>query len=122
MRISDWSSDVCSSDLLHLHHEYGRPLHYGVDDVCDASNENAEIFLQFAGALVANVETRAIRNNPLALPARDQQSILIEKAKSIMDAWAFPHAQRDREMVVAIGDRKRTRLKSSRLCASRMLA
>ncbi|MCW5702710.1 MAG: hypothetical protein KIT82_09010, partial [Bradyrhizobium sp.] len=87
----------------HLHHEYGRPLHYGVDDVCDASNENAEIFLQFAGALVANIETRAIRNNALALPARDQQWILIEKAKAIMDAWAFPHAQRVRDMVDAIG-------------------
>src|SRR3546814_8521557 len=121
-------ADVAHGARLHLHHEYGRPLHYGVDDVCDASNENAEIFLQFAGALVANVETRAIRNNPLALPARDQQSILIEKAKSIMDAWAFPHAQRVREMVDAIGndcrtesllpnaplgDRKSTRLNSS---------
>lgn len=96
-------ADIAHGARLHLHHEYGRPLHYGVDDVCDASNENAEIFLQFAGALVANVETRAIRNNPLALPARDQQSILIDKAKSIMDAWAFPHAQRVREMVDAIG-------------------
>lgn len=96
-------ADVAHGARVHLHHEYGRPLHYGVDDVCDASNENAEVFLQFAGALVANIETRAIRNNPLALPARDQQSILIEKAKSIMDAWAFPHAQRVRAMVDAIG-------------------
>lgn len=96
-------SDVAHGARLHLHHEYGRPLHYGVDDVCDASNENAEIFLQFAGELVANIETRAIRNNPLALPARDQQTILINKAKSIMDGWAFPHAQRVRDMVDAIG-------------------
>lgn len=96
-------ADVAHGARVHLHHEYGRPLHYGVDDVCDASNENAEIFLQFAGALVANIETRAIRNNTLALPARDQQLILIEKAKSIMDAWAFPHAQRVRDMVDAIG-------------------
>ena len=96
-------SDVAHGARLHLHHEFNRPLHYGVDDVCDASNENAEIFLQFAGALVANIETRAIRNNPLALPARDQQSILIAKAKTIMDAWAFPHAQRVRDMVDALG-------------------
>lgn len=96
-------ADVAHGARLYLHHEYGRPLHYGVDDVCDASNENAEVFLQFAGALVANIETRAIRNNPLALPARDQQAILIDKAKSIMDGWAFPHAQRVREMVDAIG-------------------
>ena len=97
-------ADVAHGARLHLHHEYDRPLHYGVDDTCDASNENAEIFLQFAGALVANVETRAIRNNPLALPAREQQSILIDKAKAIMDAWAFPFAQRIREMVDAIGN------------------
>lgn len=96
-------ADVAHGAHLHLHHEYKRPLHYGVDDVCDASNENAEVFLQFAGALVANIETRAIRNNTLPLPARDQQSILIEKAKSIMDGWAFPHAQRVRGMVDAIG-------------------
>lgn len=96
-------ADVAHGARVHLHHEYGRPLHYGVDDVCDASNENAEVFLQFAGALVANVETRAIRNNPLALPAREQQSILIDKAKSIMDAWSFPYAQRVRDMVDAIG-------------------
>lgn len=96
-------ADVAHGARLHLHHEYRRPLHYGVDEVCDASNENAEVFLQFAGALVANVETRAIRNNSLPLPARDQQSILIAKAKSIMDAWAFPHAQRVRDMVDAIG-------------------
>jgi hypothetical protein len=96
-------ADVAHGARLHLHHEYGRPLHYGVDDICDASNENAEVFLQFAGALVANIETRAIRNNALALPARDQQSILIEKAKSIMDEWAFPYAQRVRDMVDAIG-------------------
>lgn len=88
---------------LHLHHEYGRPLHYGVDHVCDASNENAEVFLQLAGALVANIETRAIRNKPLALPAREQQSILMEKAKSIMNDWSFPHAQRVRDMVDTIG-------------------
>lgn len=96
-------ADLAHGARLHLHHEYKRPLHYGVDDVCDASNENAEVFLQFAGALVANIETRAIRNSTLPLPARDQQSILIEKAKSIMNGWAFPYAQRVRNMVDAIG-------------------
>ena len=96
-------SDVAHGARLHLHHEYERPLHYGVDEICDASNENAEIFLQFAGALVANIETRAIRNNSLPLSSRSQQSILIDKAKGIMDAWSFPHAQRVRAMVDAIG-------------------
>ncbi len=96
-------SDLAHGARLHLHHQFDRPLHYGVDDVCDASNANAEVFLQFAGALVANIETRAIRNNPLPLPPREQQSILIDKARSIMDGWAFPNAQRVRDMVDAIG-------------------
>jgi hypothetical protein len=87
---------------LHLHHQFDRPLHYGVNDVCDASNENAEVFLQFAGALVEHIETRAIRNNPLPLPVREQQSILIDKAQRIINGWAFPHAQRVRDMVEAI--------------------
>jgi hypothetical protein len=97
------NSELAHGARLHLHHQFDRPLHYGVDDVCDASNENAEIFLQFAGALVANIETRAIRNNPLPLPAREQQAILVDKARSIMDGWAFPHAQRVRDMVDVIG-------------------
>src|SRR3546814_19070301 len=69
-------ADVAHGARLHLPHEYGRPLHYGVDDVCDARNENAEIFLQFAGSLVAHDATRAIRKNPLAFPAPSHQSTL----------------------------------------------
>lgn len=96
-------ADVAHGARIHLNHDYGRPLHYGVEDICDASNENAEVFLQFAGALVANIETRAIRNDDLPLPARTQQSVLTEKAKSIMNGWSFPHASRVRAMVDAIG-------------------
>jgi hypothetical protein len=92
-------SDVAHGARLHLYHELGRPFHFGVDDICDASNENAEIFLQFAGALVANIETRAIRNEELPLPAKVQQKVLADKARSIMDGWAFPHAARVRSMV-----------------------
>ena len=96
-------SDLAHGARLHLHHELGRPFHYGIDDICDASNENAEIFLQFAGALVANIETRAIRNEELPLPPRTQQSVLATKARSIMDGWAFPQASRVRAMVDRIG-------------------
>lgn len=96
-------SDLAHGARLHLHHEYGRPFHYGLNEICDASDANAEVFLQFAGALVASIETRAIRNSPLSLSARDQQSILVEKAKGIMDDWPFAHAQRVRTMVDTIG-------------------
>lgn len=96
-------ADVAHGARLHLYHELGRPFHFGVDDICDASNENAEIFLQFAGALVANIETRAIRNEELPLPAKTQQKVLTEKARTIMDGWAFPHAAKVRSMVDRMG-------------------
>lgn len=96
-------ADVAHGARLQLHHEFDRPLHFGVEELCDASNENAEVFLQFTGALVANIETRAIRNNELPLSAKDQQTILKAKARAIMDAWAFPHAARVRSLVEAIG-------------------
>ena len=77
-------SQVAEGARLHLHHQYGRPMHYGFEDLCDASNENAEVFLQFSGALVARMETLAIRNQSPALKARAQQDTLSEKAKAIM--------------------------------------
>jgi len=97
------NAGIANGSRLHLRHDYDRPLHYGVDELCDASNENAEIFLQLTGALIANVETRAIRNLDLPLTAKAQEDALIDKAKSIMDAWAFPHAKRVRSMVDAMG-------------------
>ena len=49
------NSGVAEGSRLHLHHTHKRPLHYGVNNLCDASNQNAELFLQFAGALVARI-------------------------------------------------------------------
>lgn len=87
---------------LHLHHDYRRPLHFGIGDLCDASNENAEVFLQFSGALVARMETRAIRNQSPALSAAMQQAALLEKAKAIMDGWSFAYSARIRKLVDTI--------------------
>lgn len=92
-------SDVADAARLHLNEQFGRPFHYGIHDICDASNENAELFLQLAGALVAMMETRAIRGRPPALPASVQESGLQEKAQEIMDGWSFPFARRVRAMV-----------------------
>lgn len=96
-------SSVAEGARLHLHDMTGRALHYGFDTLCDASNENAELFLQLAGALVARMETQAIRGRSLALPAPAQQDVLRNKAVEIMDDWAFPYARRVRNMVDAIG-------------------
>lgn len=94
---------VAEGARLHLNEMTGRAFHYGFDTLCDASNENAELFLQLAGALVARMETQAIRGRSLALPAPAQQDVLRTKAVEIMDDWAFPYARRVRNMVDAIG-------------------
>ena len=93
---------VAEGARLYLNKNFGRPLHYGIDNLCDASNENAELFLQLAGALVERMETKAIRGQPPVLPAPVQNAVLTEKAKEIMRGWAFPFARRVRSMVDGI--------------------
>ncbi|WP_299165338.1 hypothetical protein [uncultured Tateyamaria sp.] len=97
------SSDVAHGARTHLHHQYNRPLHYGLNDVCDASNENAELFLQFSGALIEMIETKAIRGQDLTLVAKSQENVLREKALSIMNEWSFQYARQVRALVDTIG-------------------
>ncbi|MGR3506327.1 MAG: hypothetical protein ACU0B7_10705 [Paracoccaceae bacterium] len=96
------NSGVLEGARVHLHHSYQRPLWYGVDDLCDASNENAETFLQLAGALVARMETLAIKKRSADLDAATQESALVGKATTIMSGWSFAYAARVRKMVDAI--------------------
>lgn len=93
---------VSEAARLHLNEEFGRPFHYGLENLCDASNENAELFLQLAGTLVARMETRAIRGQQPALPAAVQQEALATKAIEIMDGWSFAYARRVRALVDAM--------------------
>jgi hypothetical protein len=92
-------SSVADAARIVLHQLYGRPFHFGLEDLCDASNENAEIFLQLAGALVARMETKAIRNEDPALTPAMQQSALADKASEIVEAWAFPFSRTIRDLV-----------------------
>lgn len=92
-------SSVADAARIVLYQLYGRPFHFGLEDLCDASNENAEIFLQLAGALVARMETKAIRNEDPALSPAMQQSALADKAREIVDAWAFPFSRTIRDLV-----------------------
>ena len=98
------TTEVANGARMHLHHEFGRPLHFGIETLCDASNENAELFLQFTGALVAEVETRLIRRKSPAIPVEDQQSVLCKTAQTRMDNWAFPMATPVRRIVDAISE------------------
>ena len=92
-------AQVAEAARIHLHERFARPLHYGLDDLCDASNENAELFLHFAGTLVSRMETKAIRNlDPMLTPAQ-QQAELTAKATEMIDNWAFPFARKVRSLV-----------------------
>src|SRR3546814_14299107 len=54
---------VAEGARLHLNEEFGRPLHYGLAHLCDASNENAELFLQLTVAPVARMDQKAKDQN-----------------------------------------------------------
>ncbi|MFT4955746.1 MAG: hypothetical protein ACI8U3_002145 [Brevundimonas sp.] len=97
-------SDVAEAARLFLHEGYGRPLHYGLETICDAADENAELFLQLAGGLVERMETRAIRNQDPALSAAQQQAVLKERGDEIIESWAFPYVRKVRTLVDAIAD------------------
>jgi len=92
-------SDVAEAARIFLHASYGRPFHFGINDVCDASNENAELFLHFAGALVTVMETRVIGRRPPSLPSELQQTELRKRAREIMQAWQFPYVNVVRNMI-----------------------
>jgi hypothetical protein len=47
-------SSVFEASRLHLFHSYRRPYYFGIDDLCDASSENAEQFLRLAAILYCN--------------------------------------------------------------------
>lgn len=92
-------STIADAARLMLHHKFNRAFHFGLDDLCDASNENAEVFLQLAGALVERMETKAIRNQDPALTPAQQQSALRDKSKEMIDEWRFPFARKVRALI-----------------------
>jgi hypothetical protein len=94
--------DVADAARIYLAHRFDRPLHYGIDDIANASNENAELFLHMAGALVDRMETRAIRNLDPALSPAQQQAALSDKTAEMIAGWSFPYARKVREFVTHI--------------------
>jgi len=55
-------SSVFEASRLHLFHSYGRPYYFGIDDLCDASSENAEQFLRLAAILVEAIDAKSPGN------------------------------------------------------------
>src|SRR3546814_3769919 len=110
MRISDWSSDVCSSDL-----RFGREL--GA-----RRNEPDLALIEFVGGIAANAHPHSGRDTPQIRFAdisphinRSIKAEAIDRALADSHAAGFAHPCDDRA-----GDRKSTRLNSSHSCAYRM--
>lgn len=84
---------VADGAEVRLLHDHDRPYYVGIDTLCDASSENAEQFLQLAGVLVSQLETKLIRGRELTLNAREQNKLLRERADQMVREWDFPHAR-----------------------------
>lgn len=99
------NSSVYEAARLHLLHRYDRPYYYGIDDLCDASSENAEQFLQLAAVLVETSATQIIRSKPASVSTKDQHRLLRKRGSQIIDGWNFPQHLLVRRLVTAIAGR-----------------
>jgi len=90
---------------IHLLHKYDRPYFYGINDLCDASSENAEQFLRLAAILVDTSATQLIRSKSPSLDAITQNKLLRQRADEIIEAWNFPQYQLVRILVNNIANR-----------------
>ncbi len=96
---------VYEAARLHLLQKFDRPYYYGIDDLCDASSENAEQFLQLAAKLVETSATQIIRSKPAFLTAATQHQILRRRGDQIIEGWNFPQHLLVRRLVTAIAVR-----------------
>lgn len=97
-------STVYEAARIHLLHAYGRPYYLGIDDLCDASSENAEQFLHLAAGLVDAVAARLIRSRPPSLDAATQNRLLRQMAKEAIGLWNFPHYELVHHVVSRIAE------------------
>lgn len=98
-------SSVYEAARIHLLHNYDRPFYFGIDDLCDASSENAEQFLQLAARLVDAVAARLIRSRAPSLDASTQNKLLRETAKEAVGSWNFPQYQVVRRVAARVAER-----------------
>jgi len=98
------NSAVYAAALFQLFHEYDRPYYFGMDDLCDASSENAEQFLQLAAELVEEIVTQIARGKGAMLSPEKQTELLRLRGRKIMDGWNFPHDESVRNLVQKIAN------------------
>lgn len=87
---------------LHLLHRFKKPFYFGIDDLSDASSENAELFLQLSAVLVDTVATQVIRSRSPQLSAETQDRLLRARSEWIIGKWSFPYHQEVRRLVGSI--------------------
>lgn len=101
-RIPEVTSGVIEGARVHLMDKFNRPLYFGINDLCLASSDNAEQFLQLASELVSLAEAKAIRKNNAALDSKLQNNMLRKQAAKIIDTWNFPHCNEVKKLVFHI--------------------
>lgn len=87
---------------IQLLHFFERPFFYGFDDLCDASNGNAEQFLRLAAELVEAIANQVQRRKNAALTASQQHRILQKRSAETVTQWDFPESSTVAKLVAAI--------------------
>jgi hypothetical protein len=95
---------VYDAAVFQLFQVYDRPYYYGIDSVCDASSENAELFLRLSAELVEAVATQIARAKSPTLTPATQHKLLRERGSKIMEKWDFPQDAAVRRLVHKIAD------------------
>jgi hypothetical protein len=101
------NTEVEDTARLHLFHEHDRPYYRGIDDLCDASTENAEQFLYLAAVLVDDLTNQLSRSRKRLLTATRQNQLLREQGVRIIADWNFPYHVQVRQVVETLGERCR---------------
>jgi hypothetical protein len=98
-------ASIFDAARIFLLHKYEIPYYFGIDDVCDASSENAEQFLRLSGVLVEVVTTRLIQSKSPSLDSDAQHQLLRQTAEGIVRDWNFPYHRTVRRLASTIGQR-----------------
>ena len=98
-------SSVYDGARIHILHQHQNPYYYGINDLCDASSENAEQFLRMAATLVDTIETRLIQAKSPTLDGRIQHRLLKKQAEDIIGDWDFPECHLVKLMTEQMAER-----------------
>ena len=93
---------VVDGARIHLLHRFNRPYYFGIDNLCDASSENAEQFLRLASLLVDHAATQLTRGKAATLDPAVQDKELRKHAAELIHSWNFPHHERVRRLTDTI--------------------